>query len=248
MLASDQPTRTFHALLKLPAALLALSLSANSLASEGGFIGAYIGNSSSLDTEKSSESFKILTGAHITSRISLEFGYVNFGDTRYDDPSAINTDTSRSNISFKDAGHGSISFGQLGDATVVTDGKDTYDNKGPSTFNGISKFSPEGGLINLRYRFPILDSVDFFVKTGFFAWVADYETIKIIANKDGSTVRTTEKKTQTSGVNAISGGGFIYRPIPQLSFRAELESTAISSGDMPRTRFQNISIGANWEF
>ena len=248
MLASDQPTRTFHALLKLPAALLALSLSANSLASEGGFIGAYIGNSSSLDTENSSESFKILTGAHITSRISLEFGYVNFGDTSYNDPAPINTGTDNSNISFKDAGHGSISFGQLGDVTDVPGGKDTYDNKGSSSFTGISKFAPEGGLINLRYRFPILDSLDFFVKTGFFAWAADYESIKITASQDGTIIRTDEKKTQTSGVNAISGGGFIYRPIPQLSFRAELESTAISSGDMPRTRLQNISIGANWEF
>jgi hypothetical protein len=248
MPASDQHSKFFHTLLKLPVALLALSLSATSIANDGGFIGAYIGTSNSLDTEKSSASFKILTGAHITSRISLEFGYVNFGDTSYNDPTAIHLDDCNCNISFKDANHGSISFGQLGDATVVEGGRDTYDNKGSSSFTGMNKFTPEGALINLRYRFPILDSLDFFVKTGFFAWAADYETIKITASQDGSIVRITEKKTQTSGMNAISGGGFIYRPIPQLSLRAELESTAISSGDMPRTRLQNISFGTNWEF
>ena len=78
--------------------------------------------------------------------------------------------------------------------------------------------------------------------------MADYQTIKITADKDGNIVRSEQRESQTSAVNAISGGGFIYSPIPQLSLRAELESTAISSGDMPRTRLQNISFGANWEF
>ena len=248
MFARDQQSQTRHRLSLLPAALFALTLSASASATEGGFLGVYTGVSSSLDADKTSSSFKILTGAHVTSRISLEFGYVNFGATSYNDPTAINTDNSNRNVSFKDAGHGSISLGQLGDPTVVVEGKDTYDNKGSSSFNGISEFTPEGALINLRYRFPILDSLDFFVKTGFFAWVADYNTIKITSDKAGVIVRSEERETQTSAVNAISGGGFIYSPIPQLSLRAELESTAISSGDMPRTRLQNISFGANWEF
>jgi hypothetical protein len=248
MLASDQPFLIRHRLLQLPAALFALALSASSFATEGGFIGAYTGISSSLDADKTSSSFKILTGAHVTSRISLEFAYINFGATSYNDPTAINVDTSNSNISFKDASHGTISHGQLGDSVPDVNGRNTYTNKGSSSFSGISEFTPEGGLINLRYRFPILDNLDFFVKTGFFAWVADYKTIKITADKDGKIVRTDEKDSQTSAVNAISGGGFIYFPIPELSLRAELESTAISSGEMPRTRLQNISFGANWEF
>lgn len=248
MLARDQQSHTRHRLSLLPTALLALTLSASAVATEGGFLGIYTGASSSLDADKTSSSFKILTGAHVTSRISLEFGYINLGSTSYNDPTAINTNNNSSNISFRDADHGSISFGQLGDPTVVVDGKDTYDNKGPSTFTGISEFTPEGALINLRYRFPLMDHLDFFVKTGFFAWVADYQTIKISADKDGNIVRTDLKESQASAVNAISGGGFIYSPIPELSFRAELESTAISSGDMPRTRLQNISFGANWEF
>lgn len=248
MFARDQQSHTRHRLCVLPTALFALTLSASAFATEGGFLGVYPGVSSSLDADKTSSSFKILTGAHVTSRISLEFGYVNFGVTRYNDPTAVNTDACNCRISFRDADHGSISYGQLGDPTPDANGKNEYNNKSPSSFTGISEFTPEGALINLRYRFPILDSLDFFVKTGFFAWAADYQTIKITADKDGTITRIDEKESQTSAVNAISGGGFIYSPIPQLSFRAELESTAISSGDMPRTRLQNISIGANWEF
>lgn len=247
MFASDQQSKK-HTLSIFPLALLALTLSASSLAGEGGFIGAYTGTSASLDADKTTTTFKILTGAHITSRLSLEFAYVNFGETSFKDPTAINTDDGDENISFSDADHGSISFGQLGEATVVDGGRDTYDSKGSTSFTGISEFTPEGGLINLRYRFPIVDSVDFFVKTGFFAWVADYKSIKITASQDGTITRTIEKVSQTSGVNTISGGGFIYRPLPQLSLRAELETTAISSAEMPRTRLQNISFGANWEF
>jgi hypothetical protein len=251
MPASDQQPNFSQRLVKFPLALCALVLSINSFAGDGGFIGASVGTSSTLDADKTSTTFKLLTGAHITSRISLEFGYVNFGSTSYNDPEAINTSNNNKNISFKDASHGSISFGQLGDPTVIANTTNTYNSKSSSSFTGISEFTPHGGLINLRYRFPIIDSLDFFVKTGFFAWVADYEMIKITAKQSteaDNLVTETVKRGQASGVNAVSGGGFIYRPTPQLSLRAELESTAISSAEMPRTRLQNISFGANWEF
>lgn len=232
----------------LSASLLAIALSSNAYALEDGFMGLYVGSTSSLDADSTSSSFKILTGAHVTSRITLEFGYVNFGKTSYDDPSAINTGNNKANISFRDAAHGSVSPGQLGAANVIDGGKDTYDEKGKAEFNGISEFNPEGALINLRYRFPMTDEFDFFVKTGFFAWAADYQNIKIIAEQGGQTTRTETKSSQTSGANTISGAGFIYRPIPQLSIRTELETTAISSAEMPRTRLQNITLGVNWEF
>lgn len=213
-------------------------------------MGAYLGSVSSLDADSTSSSFKILTGAHVTSRLTLEFGYVNFGTTSYNDPSAINQGNNRANISFRDAKHGSVSPGALGDPTPVSGSASTYDNKGNAEFNGISEFTPEGGLINLRYRFPMNDEIDFFVKTGFFAWAADYQYIKIVAEQGNANniIRTEEKASQASGVNTISGAGFIYRPIQQLSIRTELESTAISSAEMPRTRLQNISLGLNWEF
>jgi hypothetical protein len=248
MHASDSYTNGRYRLSKLPAALLALTLSTGTLASDGGFIGVYTGISSSLDADDTSTTYKILTGAHVTSRISLEFGYVNFGSTRYDAPTAINVNDNSSNISFRDAEHGSISHGQLGEATVIAGGRDTYNAKGSSSFTGMSKFKPQGMLINFRYRFPIADSFDFFLKTGFFAWWSDYTTIKHTASQDGSLVTVKEKSSQTSAVNPISGGGFIYHPIPQLSLRAELETTAISSAEMPRTRLQNINLGVNWEF
>ncbi len=248
MPACNQNSRHKHRIGKLSAAIIAITLSTSPYAMADGFIGTYIGASSSLDADSTSNTFKILTGAHVTSRITLEFGYINYGATAYDDPKAINLGTNKANISFDDAAHGAISFGQLGDATVVVDGKDTYDGKGDAEFEGISEFTPEGGLINLRYRFPMTDEFDFFVKTGFFAWVADYKSIQITASQDDGITTSDVKSSQTSGVNAISGAGFIYRPIPQLSLRTELESTAISSGEMPRTRLQNISFGINWEF
>lgn len=238
----------------LSASLLALTLSTSAIASEApdsGFIGAYAGVASSLDADNTSNTFKILTGADVTSRLTLEFGYVNYGTTSYDDPTAINLGNNKAHINFDNADHGSISIGQLGDATVVEGEANTYDSKGESEFTGMSEFTPEGGLINLRYRFPMGDQFDFFLKTGFFAWVADYKSIKITAVQNATAQQLlpeTEKVSQTSGVNTISGAGFIYRPIPQFSIRTELESTAISSAEMPRTRLQNISLGLNWEF
>lgn len=232
----------------LSASMMAIMLSGNAHALEDGFIGLYAGSTSSLDADSTSSSFKILTGAHVTSRISLEFGYVNLGTSSFDNPKAENQDNGKKNITFSGGSHGSVSPGRLGDATVIANGPDTYDAKDPAIFTGINEFSTHGGLINLRYRFPMSDEFDFFVKTGFFAWVVDYDTIKLTASQAGTVTEVKQKSGQTSAVNAISGAGFIYKPTTDISFRAELESTAISSEQMPRTRFQNISLGVNWEF
>jgi hypothetical protein len=248
---SSKPFLTAQFRLKKLTSLLALlTVCSASLAGEGGFIGVYGGTTVSNSADKTSNSFKILTGAHITSQLSLELGYLNMGETRYNDPDAINQEaTSRSNISFSDASHGSISHGQLGEPTVIDPGPDLYENKADSTFTGMGTFVPEGALINLSYSFPLVDnSLDFFVKTGFYAWWADYKIIELTATQTEGVSKVTEKERQTSAVNTISGAGLIYYPIPQLSIRAEVETTAISSGVMPRTRLQNIAIGANWEF
>lgn len=234
----------------LSAGLLALMLSGNANALEDGFMGLQIGSASSLDTDSSSTSFKLLTGAHVTSRLTLEFAYLNLGTNSFKEPKAENLGYNKDNISFSDAKHGEISYGQLGDPTVNPDtNKNEYKNKGDSSFTGIDEFSTHGALINLRYRFPINDEFDFFVKTGFFAWVVDYEKIKLTASQTTpGLLKMKDDSGQTFGVNAISGAGFIYHPTKDVSLRAELESSAISSEDMPRTRIQNITLGVNWEF
>lgn len=234
----------------LSATMIAMMLSGNANALEDGFIGLQAGSASSLDAETSGSSFKVLAGAHVTSRITLEAGYVNFGTSSFSEPKAENLGVNNKNITFSDAKHGNVSIGQLGQATVnPTSGDIEYKNKDNAVFTGISDFATQGGLINIRYRFPIMDEFDFFVKTGFFAWFVEYDTVKVTASQNPNSVDTVETKSgRTSAVNAISGAGFIYRPTSGISFRAELESTAISSVEMPRTRLQNISVGVNWEF
>jgi len=241
--------------LLISAAILAAS--SVSSAGEGGFIGMHAGASGSLDTDSGSSSFKILGGAHITKRLTLELAYMNLGESSFDDPTPINLEeTNKNSISFKDADHGNVSIGPVGDANVIDGAPDTYPNKSSATFTGISKFETQGALVNLRYRFPLADSVDFFVKTGFFAWVATYDEIEIEAYQPGNVpadkeqlMRTvTRKGAETSAVNTISGGGFLYYPRKDISVRLELESTAIDSLVMPRSRFQNLTLGASWEF
>lgn len=249
MLLPKLSLRSLASFPKCSGFFILIALSNISMASEGGFIGAYAGTTVSNSADKTSNSFKLLTGAHITSQLSLEFGYMNLGKTQYNTPKAVNREnTSRDPISFENTSHGSVSLGQLGDSTPVPDSQSLYNNKGDSTFTGVSEFVPQGALVNFSYRFPLVNSLDFFVKTGFYAWWADYKTITVTASQDDGVSTITDKERQTSGVNTISGGGFIYQPMPQLSFRAEIETTAISSGEMPRTRLQNISLGANFEF
>lgn len=242
---------------KLVIATAIIATSSTAYAGEGGFVGLHAGASGSLDTDSGSSSFKILGGAHITNRLTLELGYMNLGQSSFDDPEAINLEiTNDDPVSFKNADHGEVSIGPVGTATVIPEAPDEYPEKSSATFNGISKFETHGALINLRYRFPLMDSLDFFVKTGFFAWVANYDEVEIkvyqptnVPDGEDQYQRTiTRKGAETSAVNAISGGGFLYYPTKDISVRLELESTAIDSLVMPRSRFQNLTLGASWEF
>ena len=238
-----------HRLTKLSSIFILMAACTPSHASEGEFVGLYGGTVLSSGADKTSNTFKILFGSHITSNLSLELGYMELGKTSYSDPTAINQDTSRNNISFVGTSHGSISHGQLGEPTVVVDGPDLYDDKGDSIFTGMSEFAPQGATVSLSYSYPLIENnLDIFVKAGFFAWWADYETVEITASKNGDISKQIADEGQTSAVNSITGAGLIYYPIPQLSLRAEIEATSISSGVMPTTRFQTVSIGANWEF
>jgi hypothetical protein len=70
----------------------------------------------------------------------------------------------------------------------------------------------------------------------------------VFVDKEQLMRTVTRKGAETSAVNTISGGGFLYYPRKDISVRLELESTAIDSLVMPRSRFQNLTLGASWEF
>jgi opacity protein-like surface antigen len=231
-------------MLRLSACLVLLStlaLTSNGHA-EGGFISLQSGITDSQDMDQFGTPIKIHFGPNITDQLALEFGLLDMGQASYDDPGIDFSEADRDNApSFSNASHGEVSRQNAND-----------DEPASSTYTGIRNIRPQGFLVMLRYRFALLDDLDFFVKTGANIWSGDYEQVEITAqvNEDGSQTVTkrTGKSRNASAVDQITGGGFLWRIGSGLSARAELETTALDSKDFERVRFQLVTLGVHYEF
>lgn len=218
--------------------LLGLSLLSPAAQAEGGFVGLQGGITDSQDMDSFGNTVKLTFGPNITDRLALEFGIMDIGEASYDDPKADFTDVADDKPpTFKNAKHGTVSRTNA-----------TTDDQAYATYTGFASARPQSFLIAFRYRFPLTDSIDFFLKTGANLWVADYDTVEIKAFQDQTISRRIVSTKQTSAVDQISGGGFFWRALPDLALRAELETTALDSKEFSRVRFQLITLGAQYEF
>ncbi|WP_430461978.1 hypothetical protein ACQUQU_04065 [Thalassolituus sp. LLYu03] len=205
---------------------------------EGGFVAVQAGITDSQDMDRFENTFKVHFGPNITKRLSLEFGLMDMGKVSYRDPQPDFTDVSDDTApTFKHAEHGSVS------RTSATDTDPSV-----ATFTGFSSAHPQSVLITFRYRIPLRDDLDFFLKTGANIWWADYELVEINAYQDETVTRSVTKRGQTSAVDQITGGGFLWNVASGLSIRAELETSALDSRDFERARFQLVTLGAQYEF
>ena len=225
--------------------LLGLSLVSPAALAEGGFVGLQGGITDSQDMDSFGDTIKLTLGPNITDRLALEFGIMDIGEASYDDPEADFTDVGDDTPPrFSNTKHGTVSR-----TNAITDATDPDDNRQSfATYTGFASARPQSFLITFRYRFPLTDSIDFFLKTGANLWVADYDIVEIKAFQDQTISRRIVNTKQTSAIDQISGGGFFWRAHPNLALRAELETTALDSKEFSRVRFQLITLGAQYEF
>ncbi|MEK9766186.1 MAG: hypothetical protein VW274_06870, partial [Thalassolituus sp.] len=120
---------------------------------------------------------------------------------------------------------------------------------GEATYNGPQSFQARSVLLNLRYNFTYTDTLDFFVKGGANAWIADVERMTVTAFGDGTVItENNTSKNETSGVELITGAGLMWNPLAGLNVRAEIESTSLDSYYIDRTSFMLYSLGLQYEF
>lgn len=204
----------------------------------GGFAGLMAGVTDSRDMDDTGNSVRLLFGPNITERLSLEFGLMDMGETTYDDPDVdfSNADDDNPPV-FSNISHGDVI------STVATDSSQSV-----ATYTGFASARPQSFLITFRYRIPLTGDLDFFLKTGANIWWADFDTVEIKAYQDGSLSRRVVKTRQTSAIDQISGGGFIWQAWKGMSIRAELETTALDSQEFERARFQLVTLGVQYDF
>lgn len=223
------------AIFSLLAAIMSISAHA-----EGGFVSMQAGITDSQDMDKFGTAYKIHFGPNILDNFALEFGLLDMGEARYNDPTPTYDDVSDTKPpSFRNSRHGNVSRSNA-----------SGDEPSKATFTGLSAAHPRSFLIAFRYSFDLSDSLRFFVKTGANIWQADLEEIELVATQNKGPVqrRIVSSNKKASAVDQISGGGFLWQPIKNLALRAELETTALDSQHFNRVRFQMITLGAQYEF
>ncbi len=234
------------------ASALAMSMAVPAAYADDGFIALSVGVADSLDMDSSGYAVKVLFGPRITERLSLEFGLMDMGRLSNnnpkvdfsptltdDDPAVFNGEPPV----FVNAKRGSVSSSK---GTVNAAGNE------PSTavYTGVSDLRAQSALIGLSYRFPLRSDLDFFVKSGFNIWFADYDVVEITASSDGvnNNISRSTTSDSTSSVYFLTGGGFLWQPFNQVSVRAEFETTVLDSDALSRTRFQLMTLGVQYGF
>lgn len=217
---------------------------------EGSFVALQAGITESFDMDSTGNTFRVLFGPRITERLSFEMGIMDIGKASINDPevdfSPTLTDDPVPEFSEAPPVFINPSYGSV----TSTNGSDTTPSS--AVYTGFASIHPQSFLLTLSYRFPLRDNLDFFLKSGANVWFAEYDVVEITATSvDGvnNTVsRRILKTSQDSAVDPITGGGFLWHVIPELSIRAELETTALDSKDFKEPRFQLITLGMQFEF
>lgn len=212
----------------------------SSASAEGGFVSMQAGITDSQDMDKFGTAYKIHFGPNILDNFALEFGLLDIGEARYNDPTPTYDDVSDTQApGFNNSSHGKVS------QSAAKDGEPSK-----ATFTGLSSAHARGILITFRYSFGLSDSLRFFVKTGANIWQADLKEIELTATQNKGPVqrRVISSDKKASAVDQITGGGFLWQPLKNLALRAELETTALDSQKFDRGRFQMMTLGAQYEF
>jgi len=206
--------------------------------SYGGFLGLTGAYVDSNDADETGTAVKLVFGPNITDKLSLEFGLMDLGQASYDIPNIVFPDDSNNAPRFSNVNS------EFVDRVSGADGA-----PGEATYNGPQSFQARSILLNLRYNFTYTESIDFFVKGGANAWIADVEKMTVTAYGDGTVVtQNNTSKNETSGVELITGAGMMWNPWAGLNVRAEIESTSLDSYYIDRTSFMLYSLGLQYEF
>lgn len=189
--------------------------------------------------ESTNPAFKILFGPNITENLSLEFGLMDMGEVSLFKPTIeFSEDDPNDAPSFINAQNGEVEINRA-----------VNNEQASAVYTGSVSYQPRGALVGFRYRFPMREKWDFFLKGGVNIWQAEVERVEITANSDQSILERSLDSRKRAAVSAISGAGVIWQPLNKVYVRAEFDYTTLHDETfIERTTFINYGLGLQYEF
>ncbi len=238
--------------------ILCLSLNASQVFA--GFIGAGSIINSSVTFDKQDNGLRLDWGSNASKSIDLEWSYIDFGNSHYDDPTYVEANTTDSDDTndspnFEDIGFGNVSRSQ-------------------GTYKGISGLHIQALSAGLKFKQDANDWLQFYARASFLAWQADSTNIEIYGPREGlndagdplggadpSTasnlnpcghlefcrVADIEGKTHWA-VDFWYGYGLLMKPYNWLAFRAEYSIVTLNAVDFPRAKLDGFTTSLEIHF
>ena len=222
---------------------------------QAGFFGGGVSSNTSKTFDHQQDGFRVNFGSHINSALDLEFNYVEFGASSYDDPNFIDPDPddSEDRGSFENTGFGSVSGSQGG---LVYTGIETLDTFGVSA--------------GLKLKKNVKSWLQVYARASFLAWESQVEQFELYSvreplDDDGDSTTTNNATNQTpcgsldecrwkiedKKVQALDfwyGYGFIIKPASWIAIRTEYSTITLNAVDFPKSVLEGLSANLEIHF
>lgn len=237
--------------------LLFCLLLATTSHSEGGYIGFGQSINSSVNYDKQNNGLRIDLGATANEFLDLEWSFLDFGISAYNDPTVIPADLTD---------------------TDTTNDLDYYDNSGfgktsrsAGTYIGISETQTYGISAGLKFKKSVNDWFKLFARASFLAWQSNPTQLELYlprapvnaqgdpfiddpaddtdfpANQNPCGTNDfcrieDDKNTKTFwAVDFWYGYGVIIQPLTWLSIKAEYSTTTLNAFDFPKSKIEGFT-------
>ncbi len=226
-----------------------------------GFIGAGSIINSSVTFDKQDDGLRLDWGSNINKHIDLEWSHIDFGSSRYDDPTYVaaditDTDDTNDTPNFENIGFGDVS-------------------RSEGSYKGISRLDIQALSAGLKFKKDATNWLQFYARASFLAWQADTTNIEIYGPRDG---RDAEGELLAGGVDPLTasnlnpcghlescrvadikgkthwavdfwyGYGLLIKPYDWLAFRAEYSIVTLNAVDFPRAKLDGFTTSVEMHF
>ncbi len=226
-----------------------------------GYIGAGHSTNSSVTFDKQSDGLRIDWGTKASSNIDLEWSYIDFGESAFNEPNYISTVESERD-----------------------DGLDTYENLGFGglsrsddhiTYNGIESLHAQGLSAGLKFKLNANNWLQLYARASLLIWQATSQTIElsegreevyatvdadgvalpsgdtsIITNQNscGTLKRCVQEGNKFEAVDFWYGYGFIAKPLDWLAVRAEYSTVTLNAINFPKGKLEGVNASLEIHF
>ncbi len=227
---------------------------------EGGYIGGGQSINSSVTFDKQGNGFRIDWGTKATSGIDLEWNYVDFGTSSYDDP------TPKYDI-----------VAEAHENTVIAD----FDNtrfgtvsRTNGSYVGISSIHTQGLSAGLKFKLQSNNWLQLFARASFLAWQANTTDVSIYANRaardaEGNLIAEGDTTSEIKNYNPCNqlgactrlstgktfyavnfwyGYGVIIKPYSWMALRMEYSNTTLSAKEFPEAKLDQFNTSLELHF